>query len=103
MTIIHSLKQLILQNITSKAAPKDSYFSTNDLQYAYSQHYLLPETAPHFNFSKLSGNMTGTYRHKTDFYSLTDKPVEFEKATETTSIRITNTYFFRDDILIISS
>ena len=103
MPNINSLKQIISQIIISKAALNVTNFTTIDLQYAYSQLYLPPETARHFNFNMLSGNLTGKYRLKTGFYSLTNIQVKFEKTIETTVIHITNTYCFLDDILIVSS
>ena len=104
MLNINSLKQIISQKISSKAAPNVTYFTKIYLQYAYSQLYPpLPEIARHFNSNILSGNLTGKYRLKTGFYSLTNIQVEFEKAIETTVIRITNIYCFLDDIFIVSS
>ena len=46
--------------------------------------------------------MTGTYRFQTGFYGLTDMPSEFQKAMDYTLISLKNTYFFLDDILIVS-
>ena len=103
MPNINSLKQIISQSIISKVALTVTYFTTIDLQNAYSQLYLPPETTRYFNFSILSGNLTGKDRHKTGFYSLTNIQVNFEKAIATTVIRITNSYCFLDDILIVSS
>ena len=46
--------------------------------------------------------MTGTYRFKTGFYGLTDMPAEFQKAVDYTLIGLKNTFYFLDDILIVS-
>ena len=46
--------------------------------------------------------MTGTYRFKTGVYSLTVLPAEFQKAVGYTLIGLKNTYYFLDDILIVS-
>ena len=72
MPEIDSLIQLISQNLCENTEQKDSFLTTIDLKYAYSQHNLLLETARHCNFNILSGDMTGTYCFKTGFYALTD-------------------------------
>ena len=46
--------------------------------------------------------MTGKYRFQTGFYGLTDKRAEFQKAMDYTPIGLKNTYFFLDDLLILS-
>ena len=46
--------------------------------------------------------MTGTYRFQTGFYGRTDMSTEFQKAMDYTLIGLKNTYFFLDDILIVS-
>ena len=46
--------------------------------------------------------MTGTYRFKTGFHGLTDMPAEFQKAIDCTLAGLNNTFFFLDDILIVS-
>ena len=79
-----------------------SYFTTLDLQYAYSQLNLHSDTACHCNFNLVSRNMTGTYRFKTGFYGLTDMPAEIQKAIYCTLASLTNTFCFLDDILIVS-
>ena len=94
-----SLIQTISQTLST--APQDTaYFTTLDLQYAYSQLNLHSDTARHYNF--VSGDMTGTYRFKTGFYGLTDMPAEFQKAIDCTLARLDNTFCFLDDILIVS-
>ena len=86
----------------SKTPQETAYFTTLDLQYAYSQLNLRSDTAHHCNFNIVSGDMTGTYRFKTGFYGLTDMPAEFEKAMVCTLAGLTNTFCFLDDILIVS-
>ena len=73
-----------------------------DLNYAYSQLNLHPDTAKHYSFNIVSGDMTGTYQFKTGFYGLTDMPAEIQKAMDYTLIGLKNTFCFRDDILILS-
>ena len=46
--------------------------------------------------------MTGTYRFKTGFFSLTDMPAEFPKAIDCTLAGLDKTFCFLDDILIVS-
>ena len=64
-TLMDSISQIITNYKTEPA--EQIYFSTIDLKYAYSQLNLHPETANHCNFNIISGDMTGTYRFKTDF------------------------------------
>ena len=78
MPNIDSLIQTISQTL-SNSPQETAYFTTLDLQYAYSQLNLHSDTARHCNFNLVSGDMTGTYRFKTGFYGLTDIPAEFQK------------------------
>ena len=101
MPNIDSLIQTISQTLST--APQDTaYFTTLDLQYAYSQLKLNSDTARNCNFYIISGDMTGTYRFKTGFYGLTDMPAEFQKAIDCTLAGLDNTFCFLDDILIVS-
>ena len=45
----------------------------------------------------------GTYRFKPGFYSLSDMPANFQKAMYYTLIGVQNTYWFLDDIKIVST
>ena len=101
MPNIDSLIQTISQTL-STAPQETAYFTTLDLQYAYSQLNLHNDTARHCNFNIVSGDMTGTYRFKTGFYGLTDMPAEFQKAIDCTLAGLENTFCFLDDILIVS-
>ena len=101
MPNIDSLIQTILQTL-STAPQETAYFTTLDLQCAFSQLKLHNDTARHCNFNIVSGDMTGTYRFKTGFYGLTDMPAEFQKATDCTLDGLENTFCFLDDILIVS-
>ena len=96
---------LLIQTIsqTRSTAPQETaYFTTLDLQNAYSQLNLHSDTARHCNFNLVSGDMTGTYPFKTGCYSLTDMPAEFQKAIDCTLAGLDNTFCFLDDILIVS-
>ena len=96
-----SLIQKISQTL-STAPQETAYFTTHDLQYAYSQLNLHSDTARPCNFNLVSGDMTGTYRFITGFYGLKDMPAEFQKAIDCTLAGLNNTFCFLDDILIVS-
>ena len=99
---IDTLIESISQQIEAPASQNTTCFSTIDLNYAYSQLNLDTNTANHCNFNIISGDMTGTYRFQTGFYGLTDIPAEFQKAMDYTLIGLKKTYFFLDDILMVS-
>ena len=101
MPKIDSLIQSISQTLS--AAPQEkAYFTTLDLQYAYSQLNLHSDAARHCNFNLVSGDMTGTYHFKTGFYGLTDMPAEFQKPIDCTLAGLNNTFCFLGDIIIVS-
>ena len=60
MPNIDTLTESISQQISAPASQNTTYFSTLELNYAYSQLNLDHSTANHCNFSIISGNMTGT-------------------------------------------
>ena len=101
MPDIDSLLQTISQTL-STAPQETAYCTTLIFQYAYSQLNLHSDTARHFNFNLVSGDMTGTYRFKTGFYDLTDMPAEFQKVIDCTLAGLDNPFCFLDDILIVS-
>ena len=61
-----------------------------------------PHKGNHLVFNIISGEITGTCRFQTGFYGLKDMPVEFQIAMDYTLIGLKNTYYFLDDILIVS-
>ena len=91
MPNIDSLIQLLPQNLSANAEGDESFCTTIDLKYLYSQLNQHPETARHCNFKTLSGDMTGNYRFKSNFYGLTDMPAGFQKAFNTAPIGLPNT------------
>ena len=95
---IDSLIQNISQTL-SNAPQKTAYFSNLDLQNAYSVLKLHADTARHFNFHIVSGDITGIYCFKTGFFGLTDMAAEFEKATDCTLACLNKKFCFRDNIL----
>ena len=103
MPNIDTLIESMSQQIGAPAPQNTTYFSTLDLKYVYSQLNLDTNTANHYNFKIISGDMTGTYRFQTGFYGFTDMPAEFQKAMDYTLIGLKNTYCFLDDILIVSN
>ena len=94
MPKIDTLFESISQQISAPASQDTTYFSTLDLNYAYSQLKLDTNTGNQYD-------MTGTYRFQTGFYGLTDMPAEFQKAMDYTLIGLKNTYCFLDDNLIV--
>ena len=64
MPNIDSLIQTNSQKLPT-APQETAYFTTLDLQYAYSQLKLHSDTARHCNSNIISGDMTGKYRFKT--------------------------------------
>ena len=101
MPNIDSLIQTISQTL-STSPQETAYFTTHVLQYVYFQLNLPSDTARHCNLNLVSGDMTGTYRFKTKFYGLTDITDEFQTAFDCTLVGLTNTFYFLDDILIVS-
>ena len=103
MPNIDMLIDTISQHLTNTQNGQQAYFTTLDLNYAYSQLKLHHDTAKHRNFNIICGESTGTYRFKTGFYGLTDMPAEFQKALDYTLIGLQNTYCFLDDFIIVST
>ena len=103
MPNIDMLIDTISQHLTNTQNGQQAYFTTLDLNYAYSQLKLHHDTAKHCNFNIICGESTGTYRFKTGFYGLTDMPAEFQEAMDYTLIGLQNTYCFLDDIIIVST
>ena len=89
---IDSLIQTISQTL-SNAPQGTAYFTTLELQYAYSQLNLHTDTDRHCNFNIVSGGLTGTYRYKTSFYRLTDMRAKIQKAIDCTLAGPNNTLF----------
>ena len=55
------------------------WFSIIDLKYVYSQMKLSEATSRQCNFNIVGGTITGTYRFKSGFYGLGDKPNEYQQ------------------------
>ena len=100
-SIDHLMDKIAMKISELKTKEGTLYFSKIDLKYAYSQLPLHPETQKHYNFNKLGGNATGTYRFLNGFYGLTDLPATFQKLMDTTLNGLDSTNAFLDDIIII--
>ena len=101
MPNVEELLDGVSQIVTAQTAGT-LFFTVLDLKYAYSQSKLIPQTARQCNFNIVGGKITGTYRFLTGFYGLADMPAEFKKAMDRTLNNSKNTFFFLDDILIVS-
>ena len=55
------------------------------------------------NFNVASEESTGSYRLRTTIYCFTDMPVEFQKAMESTLVRLKNTDRFLVQIIVVSA
>ena len=102
MPNIDNLIDTMQQNLNANASQETAYFSTLDLNYAYSQLKLDPETSRHCNFNIFSGEGTGTYRFIAGQYGLTVMPAAFQKVMGYTLVGQKNTNCFLDDIIVVS-
>ena len=101
MPDLESLMDKIAEVINSKQEG-EVFFTSLDMQYAYGQTQLHPETAKHCNFQIVGGETTGTYAFNTGFYGLTTMPPEFQKIMDNNLHELNNTFTFIDDILIVT-
>ena len=60
MPNIHMLIDTISQHLTNTQNGQQAYFTTLDIEYAYSQLQLHEDTAKHCNFNIICGESTGT-------------------------------------------
>ena len=86
----------------SERKPRDVYFSTMDLTYAYGQLPFSSKTSVQCNFSLVRGKSTGTYRFRTGFYGLTTMPAEFQRVMDTILSEFPQAHAFIDDILFVT-
>ena len=77
MPIVYKLMDSVGQIISNNPEGKELWFTSLDLNYAFSQLPFSKETSKHCDFSIIGGDATGTYHFKTGFYGLTDIPTEF--------------------------
>ena len=81
-----NLEELLGQ--VSMAITKDEemplYISTIDLEYAFGQVKLHPDTSKHCNIAIIGGDATGYYQFKKGFYGLSDMPTIFQENIDKT-------------------
>ena len=87
---------------TMNTTKEGEVFSSLDLQYAYGQTVLHPESAKHCNFQIIEGESTERYTFNTEFYRLTIMPPEFQKIMDNILHKTKNTFSFINDILIVT-
>ena len=78
------------------------FFTSLNMQYAYGQTNLHPETAKDCNFQIVGGESMGTYAFNTVYYGLTVMPPEFQKIIDQILHTTKNTFTFIGDILIVT-
>ena len=77
------------------------YISTIDLEYAFGQISLHPETRKHCNIAIIGGGgATGYYQFKKGFYGLSDMPTIFQEKIDKTLEHKTPAW--QDDIIIVT-
>ena len=95
-----NLEELLGQ--VSMAITKDEemplYISTIDLEYAFGQVKLHPDTSKHCNIAIIGGDSTGYYQFKKGFYGLSDMPTIFQENIDKTLEYQTPAW--QDDIII---
>ena len=85
------------------ATERGDVFSTSlDMQYAFEQTVLRPESAKHCNFQIVVGESTGTYAFNTVFNGLTKMPPEVQIIMDNILTETKNTFTFIDDNLIVT-
>ena len=82
----------------SKDEDKPLYISTIDLEYAFGQVKLHPDTSKHCNIAIIGGDSTGYYQFKKGFYGLSDMPTLFQENIDKTLEYQTPAW--QDDIII---
>ena len=67
-----------IAEIINEPGEEEFNFTSLDINFAYGQTTLHPETVKHCNLLIIGGNATGTYRVLTGYYELTITPTEFQ-------------------------
>ena len=78
---------------------KNNWFSSIDLEYAYSQIPLSKKASNQCNFNFVGGGVTGSYRFKTGFYELGGMSNEFQRIMDRLTEKLPNNHCYLDDIL----
>ena len=97
-----NMEELLNQISTelSKNDPDPIWISVVDLDYAYGQMKLAPETSKHCNFAMTGEKINGYYRFLKGFYSRADIPTIFQEKIDRTLSHQTPVWL--DDIIIVT-
>ena len=93
----------LLNQMSTELSRKDhdpTWISVIDLDYAYGQMKLAPETSKHCNFAVTGENMNGYYRFLKSFYGPADIPTTFQEKIDRTLGHQTRVWL--DDIIIVT-
>ena len=101
MPNLESLMEKVAETVNNNKGG-EVLFTSVDMQYAYGQTTLHPETAKHCNFKIVGGESSGTYAFNTGYYELTIMPLEFQQIMDQILHTTKNTYTFIIDILIVT-
>ena len=96
-------KEELLKQISAKLSRIDHdliWMSVIDLEYAYGQMKLAPETSKHCNFSVTGENMNGYYWFPMGFYGPADIPTIFQEKID--RILGHQTPSWLDDIIVVT-
>ena len=75
-------KDELLNQISTELSKNDTnpiWISVVDLEYAYGQMKLAPETSKHSNFALTGEEINGYYRFRKGFYRPADIPTTFQE------------------------
>ena len=98
-----SNKEELLNQISAELSKDDHdpiWISVIDLDYAYEQMKLAPETSKHCNFDVTGENMNGYYRFQKSFYVPAGVPTIFQEKID--RILGHQTPVWLDDIIIVT-
>ena len=90
-----------IDNVAVKISGHDEnriWFSSIDLKYAYIQIPLSGKASNQCIFIIVGGDVTGSYRFKTEFYGLGDMPNEFQRIMDRMMEKLPKTHCYLDDI-----
>ena len=101
MPNLDNVMEQVAEIVKSKSE-RSVRFTSLDMQYAYGQTELHPDTAKHCNFQIIRRKATGTYTFITGFYGLTTISTEFQKIMDKILHNVRNTFTFIVDILVVT-
>ena len=100
MPKLHNLMDMIAENVGK--GPGKTFFTTLDMTYAYGHVELSADTSRQCNFQIIGREATGVYKIVIGFYGLFTMPTEFQRIMDVTLTGISNTFSFKDGILIVT-